>query len=167
VPSLGQLDEHTLRGVEELAAQMAARMSRVYQTSVLGFEYGLNLPDARRIEHAHLHLLPTEADLRDWLSSRLAGYDITSLTELPATRRRSYITVWQPRGSGTVYSVPNDASPRIRLREVVAALDGRVTANTWDWQTFPCANLIQQTVDDLSHPANRPDTALSVPGRPR
>jgi diadenosine tetraphosphate (Ap4A) HIT family hydrolase len=155
VLSLGQLNAHQLRGVEQLAEQMADRIATVYGMSVLGFEYGLNLPGARRIDHGHLHLLPTRADLKGWLSSRLDGLDIRSMTELPSTPHHSYIIVRAFPGPLTVFPVANDASPRIRLREVVAALDERLETAAWDWQEFPCGQLIRQTVDDLTDPTVR------------
>jgi diadenosine tetraphosphate (Ap4A) HIT family hydrolase len=153
VLSLGQLNPEQLHGVERLAQHMADRITAIYGMSVLGFEYGLNQPEARRIDHGHLHLLPSTADLRGWLASRLDGYDIASMTELPATAQHSYITVRTYPGPLTVFPVPNDASPRIRLREVVAALDERLDTRAWDWQEFPCGQLIRQTVDDLTGPA--------------
>lgn len=155
-PSLGQLGRDALRGVEDLTTELATRITGVYGGSVLGFEYGLNRVGARRIEHAHLHLLPTAVDLRAWLSVRLRGYDIDSLTDLPSTRDHSYITVWQPPGRYTVYPVPNDAAPRIRPRQVVADLDERVDVTRWDWETAPHGSLIRQTVDDLTAPAFAP-----------
>jgi diadenosine tetraphosphate (Ap4A) HIT family hydrolase len=167
VLSLGQLDEDTRRGVEQLTEQMADRVAQVYGTTVLGFEYGLNQSQARRIDHAHLHLLPSRADLRGWLSRRLDGYEVDSMTELPSTSQYSYITVWHPQTRLTVYPVPNDASPRIRLREVVAALDGRVDVNSWDWQGFPCGQLMRQTVDDLVQPVARVHAAVSAASETR
>ncbi len=67
--SLGLLPAAELAGVQQLAERTAAQLRRVYGGLVLGFEYGLNVPGARRIEHGHLHLLPSSvgAALRGFL----------------------------------------------------------------------------------------------------
>lgn len=149
--SLGLLPEGDLDGVQQLAEQMADRLQQVYGGSVLGFEYGLNLPGGRRIEHGHLHLLPTAVGgaLRHYLSSELLTVTAGSLRELPSSPDRSYICVWEPHQPVSIYPVANHASPRIRLREVVAQLDPRVPGHAWDWKTYPCSDLMRATVEAL------------------
>jgi hypothetical protein len=92
----------------------------------------------------------------------LDGYDIASMTDLPSSTHHSYITVRTYPGPLTVFPVANDASPRIRLREVVAALDGRLDATAWDWQEFPCGQLIRRTVDDLTGAAAQQRAGLAT-----
>lgn len=148
--SLGMLPPAERAGVGRLALAAAARLRGVYGRPVLGFEYGLNVRGARRIGHAHLHLLPSDADLAGWVAHRVPGRAVTSLHDLPSDPTRSYITVWDQQGTVTVHPVPNDISPRMRLREVVAQLDSQVSAEDWDWQTHPHPELVRQTVDDLA-----------------
>lgn len=150
VLSLGQLPDHELRAVEEFARQMADRLHHVYRQPVLTFEYGLNVPGGRRVSHGHLHMLPTTARLPEWLSTRLPGHEIDSFTRLPRTDSTSYIAVQDWTGTLMCYPVPNDAAPRIRLREVVAQLDPRVADEAWDWQAHPFPELMRATVDDLT-----------------
>jgi len=120
---------------------------------VLGFEYGLDITGERRVEHAHLHLVPTFADLAGWLSERLNGLTLRALSSL-AGQAASYIAVLQVGAGGVrVYPVPRNSSPRIRLREAVAALDSRVPPGAWDWHAWPFPRLMRRTIDDLA--ANR------------
>jgi diadenosine tetraphosphate (Ap4A) HIT family hydrolase len=158
VLALGQLPPPELRDFEHLTHRLAARLARTYAMPILGFEYGLNITGERRVEHAHLHLVPTSADLGGWLTERLNGFRIPGLTSLPARRDGSYIAVLQAGAGVHVYPVPSNASPRIRLREAVAALDPRVSPGAWDWQASPFPGLMRQTIDDL---AANPHAAVS------
>ncbi|ETA01242.1 HIT family hydrolase, diadenosine tetraphosphate hydrolase [Frankia sp. CcI6] len=150
VLSLGGLDRDARAGVDALMREMAGRLAERYDSPVLGFEYGLNAAGQRRIEHGHLHLLPTTADLHGWLADRLTGYPIASLADLPANPAHSYITVRDQSGVLAVFPVPTDTQPRIRLRQVVATLDPRLEDGTWDWEAAPHTDLIRRTVDDLA-----------------
>lgn len=151
VTSFGRLDTATLAEAEGLIKALSARLSVVYDLPVLGFEYGLNAPGARRIEHAHWHLLPSSATLSEWLAERLMGTPLDSLTDLP-DGQSSYIAVRDQAGALTVYDIdgPVDESRRIRLRRVLAELDPRVDAAMWDWHVNGFADLIAQTIADLT-----------------
>jgi diadenosine tetraphosphate (Ap4A) HIT family hydrolase len=150
--SIGRLPPHERHGVRVLTDQLADRLAALYASPVLGFEYGLNVARGRRVEHGHQHLLPSRIGpaLRDYLDRRLPLVQVDSLEHLPSDDRRSYISVYEPGRPVSVYPVPNDASPRIRMREVIAHLDPRVFANSWDWQTHPCTDLMRTTVTDLT-----------------
>ncbi|WP_405814150.1 HIT domain-containing protein [Streptomyces sp. NBC_01390] len=168
VLSLGQLNDDELAGVEDLAHDLANQLHQVYRRPILTFEYGLNLPAGRRICHGHLHMLPSTADLSEWLAARAPGYEIASYAQVPRSPDTSYITVRDQTGTLTCYPVPNDAFPRIRLREVVARLDPQIEDAAWDWQTHPFPEQMRATVDDLTTVA---PTARRVPasrtGAPR
>lgn len=156
VLSLGGLTQDARTGVDMLMRETAARLADQYDSPVLGFEYGLNAAGHRRIEHGHLHLLPTTADLHGWLADRLTGYPIASLADLPTDPAHSYITVRDQSGALTVYPVATDSQPRIRLRHVVAALDPRLEEGAWDWETDPHTDLMRRTVNDLAPAISRP-----------
>lgn len=147
--SFGRLDEATLAEADGLITEMAARIQEVYGRPVLGFEYGNNQPGGRRIEHAHWHLLPSDARLREWLDIRLSGRRIMSTAELPRAADRSYIAVRDQRGDLSVYPVPNRPKQRIRLRRLVAHLDPRIDSPGWDWARRNYPELIRQTIEDL------------------
>jgi diadenosine tetraphosphate (Ap4A) HIT family hydrolase len=149
VRSFGQLDDKALAEADELVTELAARIRTVYGRPVLGFEYGNNQPGGRRIEHAHWHLLPSAAELREWLDARLRGRRIGSLTELPADMDRSSVAVRDQRGDLSVYPVPNRPEQRIRLRRLVADLDPSIDSAGWDWAQRNYPELIRRTVDDL------------------
>ncbi|MFD9773404.1 HIT family protein [[Kitasatospora] papulosa] len=165
VLSLGQLSNDELEGVDDLVLELADQLHQVYRQPILSFEYGLNLPAARRIGHGHLHMLPSTADLGEWIAQRVPGYEIASYTQVPRSADTSYITVRDQTGTLTCYPVPNDASPRIRLRELVARLDPRIEDTAWDWEAHPFPELMRATVDDLTTiepPALRPTAAFGA-----
>ncbi|MFI6416933.1 HIT domain-containing protein [Streptomyces sp. NPDC050842] len=149
VLSLGQLNDEELEGTEELAHDLADQLHQLYRRPILTFEYGLNVPAGRRVGHGHLHILPSPADLEEWLTARVAGHEIASYAQVPRGPETSYITVRDQTGTLTCYPVPNDAFPRIRLREVVAQLDPQIEDAAWDWQAHPFPELMRATVDDL------------------
>ena len=151
VLSFARLGADLLAEAGNLVDELAVRIETVYGMPVLGFEAGINQPHERRIEHAHWHLLPSQARLREWLDARLPGRRISSLTELPADPAVSYIAVRDQERALTAYVVdgPLDPGQRIRLRRTVAALDPRVDSATWDWAGQQWPALIRQTVQDL------------------
>jgi hypothetical protein len=148
--SYGQLDAATLDEAEGLIAALSARLAAVYDMPVLGFEYGINMPGERRIEHAHWHLLPSPAPLREWLDRRLPGHRVGALSDLPRDLGTSYIAVRDQLGDLTVYLAPQLGKQRIRLRQVVAELDPQVEATTWDWASHGYPELARQTIADLT-----------------
>lgn len=168
VLSLGQLSDDELERVEDLSHDLADQLHQVYRRPVLTFEYGLNLSAGRRIGHGHLHMLPSTADLGEWLATRVPGNEIASYAQVPRGADTSYITVRDQTGTLTCYPVPNDAFPRIRLREVVARLDPHIEDTAWDWQAHPFPELMRTTVDDLTivKPTARRATAYRA-GAPR
>jgi diadenosine tetraphosphate (Ap4A) HIT family hydrolase len=153
VLSFGALDRAVLAEAQALIEELADRLSALYGLPVLGFEYGLAAAGVRRIEHAHWHLLPSEADLPGWLEERLAGRALGSLVELPDDR--SYIAVRSQDAALQAYEVGRDgdeaaqAHAQIRLRRTLAALDPRVADDGWDWADHRCVELIRATVADL------------------
>lgn len=151
VLSFGRLDAGLLDEAQALMDSLAGRLQAVYELPVLGFEYGINTRGVRRIEHAHWHLLPSQADLRTWLSERLAGRRITSLAGLRRTEG-SYIAVRGQDAALTAYEVDGSlqGDERIRLRRTVAALDARVGDAAWDWVDHLGVELIRATVADLA-----------------
>ena len=150
VLSFGLLSPSLLAEAGQLVDHLYAQIEAVYGMPVLGFEYGNNLPGGRRIEHAHWHLLPSTADLRGWLETRLTGHSIAGLVGLPGETASSYIAVRDQRGHMTVYPVPNEPDQRIRLRRVVAGLDPRVDPGAWDFEGSRFPDLIRRTARDLA-----------------
>lgn len=150
VLSFGRLGRPALAEAQQVADTVAARISEVYRMPVLGFEYGNNMPDGRRVAHAHWHLLPTEADLGGWLTRRMDGHLIRSFTELPCGGDSSYIAVRTQQGKLMTFSVPNRSRQAVRLRRLVAELDPRIDATTWDWASSNHEDLIRQTAADLA-----------------
>lgn len=166
VHSFGQLEAAPLAEAEGVIDVMAAWLAATYRMPVLAFEYGL-ADGNRRIQHAHWHLLPTEADLHGWLGDRLDGQAIGSLADLSGGPC-SYIAVRDQDGRMATYPCEDtDPAARIRLRRVVAELDPRVPVERWDWAAHPCPGLIRATVDDLTMPRRRTPTGTRVPPAPR
>lgn len=149
VLSFGQLGPDALAEADEILAELAGRISRVYDMPVLGFEYGNNLAGGRRITHAHWHLLPSEVGLAGWLHARMAGNRIESLTDLPLSADSSYIAVRDQDGRLWSFPVPNQVPQVVRLRRLVADLDPRIASQDWDWASRNFDDLIRQTVADL------------------
>ena len=151
--SLGLLPRPALRAAADFTAHVTELLTDTYQLPVVGFEYGLNSPDCRRIEHGHLHLLPSPAGpaLCRVLDELLPhGYDAETLADLPADPQRSYIAVTVPGRPVRIHPVSNQTHPRPRLRQILAAADPRVRDGAWDWQRYPFTDQIRATYDTVS-----------------
>jgi diadenosine tetraphosphate (Ap4A) HIT family hydrolase len=92
VLSFGRLGPAALAEAEQLIDALTDRLQVVYGMRVLAFEYGINTTGVRRVDHAHWHLLPSEARLTAWLDERLTGTPIASLSDLPAAGGSSSTT---------------------------------------------------------------------------
>jgi diadenosine tetraphosphate (Ap4A) HIT family hydrolase len=150
VLTFGQLAADAQAEAQDLLTALAERLGQVYGLPVLGFEYGLASAGVRRIEHAHWHLLPSEADLAGRLDEQVPGRRIKALTDLPEDH--SYIAVRRQDTSLRLYNVegPLESHQRIRLRRLVAALDPRVDDAAWDWADHQFVDLVRKTVADLA-----------------
>lgn len=157
VLSFGELGPDQLAQAHELVDRLAGRLRDVYCGPVLGFEYGLNAPGVRRVEHAHWHLLPTAADLAGWLDVRLAGQPMRHLTDLPGDR--SYIAVRTQDGALLRYDAGHNIEQarrihsRLRLRRAVAALDPCVPNDAWDFAGHRFDEQVTATLAALAMPA--------------
>jgi len=123
-PALGRIAV-TLAG---LSAKLAPEFGD--HGDYLIFEHGTPPGGGSRgacIEHAHLHMLPTETLMFDQLTSALDWQPISEFKNLASFRRAGYAYLGI-KGSHYVYPKPDIGSQWIR-RQVCAAL-GR---DDWDW----------------------------------
>jgi diadenosine tetraphosphate (Ap4A) HIT family hydrolase len=149
VTSLGRLSVTELDALEGTVAAARHLLQSAYGEGAVAFEYGFNVPGGRRVEHAHLHIVPTTSTrLYDHVAQELQGTPIRRLTELPPRPDWSYVFLETHVGDRHVFPVPNDAEPRLRLRDILAPALGPDADG--DWERSPRADLIQQTVDDLT-----------------
>jgi len=158
VTSIGRLTNGDLDRLETTVTAVRQRLEATYQEEVLLFEYGLNVPGGRRVEHAHLHVVPTASGrLYEHVADRLEARRILSLSDLPREPDLSYIFIETQQGERHVFRVQNDAQPRLRLRAILAPGIGADAEG--DWEQAPRPDLVQRTLDDL-RPTRRSSKAL-------
>lgn len=148
--SLAELDPEERGDLLALADQVAAALGALRKAPVHRFEHG----DAREghevscsVEHAHLHLLSTEADPWPALRAELPWAAIAGPEDLThVTAGREYLLYVTPDGECHVHlregSIPSQLL-RLRFAEAIG------NPEDWNWRATPQVEATAKTFEDL------------------
>ncbi len=152
--SVAAADDAAVGDVEVLAAETRWRLEQRTTLPVHGFEHGSGdngLRVACSIEHAHLHLLPADVEIRPRLRQLCEWQPIEPGIEplRAAADGREYLLYEAPDGERWL-SPTEVGFPSQLLRQVFAAALGR--EDEWNWREHPARSRVAATVDllDLS-----------------
>jgi ATP adenylyltransferase len=99
------------------------------------------------VDHAHIHVLPTQIDLVPVLRSRHQGLqNIRSIEQLREFRGTDY--VFYEDQNGEMYSTHVTSLPGQYVRRVLAQNMG--LEDSWDYAAYPNYSLIRSTISRLS-----------------
>ena len=151
------VDEST--ELEQVLREVAFRLTTVYEDGLCSFEHGAVCPANRAgacIDHAHLHVLPTNCDVTQRLvgvqSDRIA--DLRELREF-GNRTQSYIYYEPHPGVRLVYTC-DERVPSQFMRRLICEQLG--TGRHWDWRASPYSDDIEKflakwrAVSPIEHP---------------
>jgi diadenosine tetraphosphate (Ap4A) HIT family hydrolase len=135
--SIGHLPQTLLLEFEKLQKLTKSILTDAYTSPIL-FEHG---PVSEKqhggccVDHAHLHLVPANVDLRGRLDNLLPSKSILSFAELAleTSSERPYLYYESQNGDRSVY--PATGVPSQLLRKVLAQELG--IPDQWDWLIFP------------------------------
>jgi ATP adenylyltransferase len=145
---------------------LAARLVRDKYGQVRIFEHG---PSAAQrsvgcgVDHAHLHIVPTEVDLLTAAAQFLptdARWSAASLGDcrLASEQGLDYLYVEQPLGNGFAYTHPGIGSQV--FRKAIAASIGRPEA--YDWRRFPHFRNVFSTIRHVKQTLGKKEALLRV-----
>jgi diadenosine tetraphosphate (Ap4A) HIT family hydrolase len=152
LPSFGALPAEWWPELEQLLARLDEAVSRAFGVPLV-LEHGSSSHPQHSpcVSHAHLHLVPVEADLAPGLRSRgFAPKEVGSLRELSeiAARDCAYICWGSAQGPVQVAEVESrEGIPRQYLRRELATILG---SEEWDWGVPAMPELLRTTVRELS-----------------
>lgn len=145
--SYAELPKGQLPEFKQLVDAVQETQKKVFGASVL-FEHGRNggcLPyghDDELCYHAHMHLLPTTADLARVVSKDYEYQVLTGLEDLSRTARRSTYLLVQDGSELNCTVNPQALPPRyLRTKAAEQVLNDAALA---DWQAFPSYDLVRQ-----------------------
>jgi|ERR1019366_1145229 diadenosine tetraphosphate (Ap4A) HIT family hydrolase len=142
--TMAELNIQESAELEEVLRDVALRLTTLYKSGLCTFEHGAVCPANRAgacIDHAHLHVLPTNCDV----TGRLMGLQsnrIWNLRELGGfgSQRQSYIYYEPQPGLRLVYTcderVPSQFMRRVLCEQLRAG-------KNWDWREMPYADDIE------------------------
>lgn len=99
------------------------------------------------IDHAHLHVVPTKADLYSKLKQEFGDRPIKHLADLTdLSRQKQRYLYYERNGEGHAFIV-NKNLPAQYVRRLVASAEGK--PDEWDWYAFLEKQNLIQTVKEL------------------
>ena len=150
---MGALDRNLFAEYEELCATVADVIERCYGPVAI-FEHGPAKPNevvGCSVDHAHVHLVPTQCDLiLDASKMFTEPLEWRSASGIADTRsffieKKSYLYLEQPLGKAFIANHPGIQSQL--FRKVIAAHAGCL--ERYDWRSFPEINNILFTVNEI------------------
>jgi ATP adenylyltransferase len=151
---------------DELAARLAADLARVYDQPVHKFEHGsarCGSTIACSVEHAHLHLLPTEAEVWPLIQDAGPWRDLGTQSLATIVAGREYLLYEQPNGERRVWITDETPIASQFMRQAFAA--ALRIPQYWDWRTHPRREEIRATlarVSQIELGAAPPTSRISV-----
>ncbi len=151
VPSFAALPRAAWTDWQALRGHLVEVLRRQWQQPVL-FEHGSTwaMRGGACIAHAHLQLLPIDADLaQEMRTDGLQVVEISDQKEIPrdTKRERPYFYV-ERSGSAWFAWADEPAMPSQYLRRLAARILG-LSDPTWDWGVVVRRDLLRETIDRL------------------
>jgi ATP adenylyltransferase len=150
---MGALPGELLRELGQVKTAVATMLSNQYG-EICAFEHGphsVNRQVGCGVDHAHLHLVPLEFDLRSAAESFMPSGVHWKPGDLESCRAvfgkgQDYLYIEQPLGRGRI-AAHNEFGSQI-LRKAIAAHLG--APEQFNWRNYPCVEVVSRTVRVLS-----------------
>ena len=145
--SFSEIEPVVLGEASALVTAISSHLMEIYDLPITYFEHGCFLGGGTGgacIEHAHLHLLPTSADLSAVLTEQFESRQIEGLTGLAGyceKQKQPYIYYHGPDGKDLICRAPK-ALPSQFMRRLLSTRLG-FDNDRWDWRLFPSRDSIE------------------------
>lgn len=157
VSCIGDLQDHELAELEGQLAYIKRQEELCYHKRVACFEHGMAACSRRSggcIDHAHLHVVPCEVLLEDFIKKYDLKYRrIASMKELQslAAAHKPYL-FWEEI-DGTKWVIDEGVIPSQFFRKVLADIHG--VNQQWDWRQHYCLNNMVKTLQTMTEKRQR------------
>jgi diadenosine tetraphosphate (Ap4A) HIT family hydrolase len=137
--SLSCLASEELELIEKFKTEVCDLLGRVYGVPVKVFEHGCGQRGPGRagscIDHAHLHLVPAEVELRRVLGEQFPSRRLDGLAGLRAFEGLPFGYVYlEEEGERMVFELDRQVPSQL-VRRLIAGLKSLGTS--WDWRYYP------------------------------
>jgi len=142
-----EMSDDELRVVDELKDDMRTMLRRLYDKPIVVFEHGCGpMPHQRGgscIDHAHLHVLPLIASLKDELASRFRFKKLSGLADLSKRHRVAGPYLYLETGDREhfVFELDTAIPSQFMRRLICRTIDQR---DLWDWRLHPFRDRIAE-----------------------
>ena len=147
-------DERLFDELNRLINVVCEKLSQYSNNSFLIFEHGsLNTfcksgsCIAKCIDHAHLHVIPTDVDIETELKNEFDWLRINSLHELSMIRHMPYI-FYQSNGRKYVFFIKKHIQSQF-VRKILC--EKMSISNQWNWRTNPFAERIEEFLHEYDN----------------
>jgi diadenosine tetraphosphate (Ap4A) HIT family hydrolase len=146
--SIAAASSQAASDVEAIAEKCREELRQSRRLPVHAFEHGSSATGERvacSVEHAHLHLVPADVEIRPQLHSLAEWHSLEPSTEAIRlmAEGREYLAYEAPDGE-RLLAVTDSGFPSQLLRQVLAAALGKPTK--WNWREHPARFEIDETI---------------------
>lgn len=148
---MGELPIDKLNRLDKLIDIMRNMLRDIYQKDCIVFEHGSiaeNKKNGTSVEHAHVHILPTGADLEQKLNNH-SLYPLSSILALKQCFENQKPYLYYQNTSGKQYIIESSNTPSQFLRKVSAEVLGKID-ESWNWRIEPGRDNISRTMDRIT-----------------
>ena len=154
VPCVGALDLTVFDELCAVKTKCESLLAALYGQSI-SFEHGSCSygPSATCVEHAHIHVVPTNEDLTEVLAQHFSGCRVHKFEELTVmfAQKRSYLMYEDAHGVKTVFDTP--IVPSQYLRMLLASRVGRL--EKYDWREYSGESELRDFMSRLNNLSRR------------
>jgi diadenosine tetraphosphate (Ap4A) HIT family hydrolase len=146
VTSLFQLSRGELESLDALVANVTTVLTNLYQSPALLFEHGSPgdriCQTGRCVDHAHLHCLPANVDMTEYLASRFSQSPVDSFGALSAmaSPTEPYLLCWR---DNRLTLFRTGVIPSQWMRQLLASK--LEVPSLWDWRENPMSTIVAAT----------------------
>ncbi len=152
--SFRDVDRNLDAEVMKLKMQIRSLLTRTFGKPIHCFEHGMRSDGSRvlcTVDHAHLHFVPADVDMRDALQYQQApwvSFEGSLHTLRAVVGNDEYLFYESPSGESAVIPARDEEFGSQYIRKAFASQLGE--SSTWNWRHFPKVDEIHATWQQIS-----------------
>lgn len=155
VMSMAELTKEELKDFVQVLDDIKFILKRTYNCSnLLVWENGTGNGGIGKakdsVVHAHLHIAPSNLSAKS--IEEFSGFNFTTVKtqDLLNYGKHSYLLLQQDSNLWKINDNSNLYIPRQYIRQILAE-EYEISGEQWNWRKYPFRELMQETVNDISH----------------